>query len=148
MKDQQVILERFRRGLQGGSQKYTEGVQSPKRPWKESASSDQAEKRYAAGVTRAASQKSRQKAVASMSEEDWRTAAVQVGAANLAAASERAATNYAKNLPTIMSAASAATAAAMQIDGTTMESRLQRAAAAARAIHRAWATKKGIQPEV
>jgi hypothetical protein len=83
-----------------------------------------------------------------MSEADWRDAAVSVGAANLAAASERAATNYAKNLPTIMSAASAATAAAMQIDGTTMESRLQRAAAAARAIHRAWAAKKGIQPEV
>jgi hypothetical protein len=147
-KDAQTILDSFTRGISGASEKYRAGVTSPRRPWKDAAASEDAEKRYAAGVARAASQKTRQKAIASKTEADWKDAALNVGAAALAASAQRASSNYSKQLSTIIEAASAATNAAAQIPGDTMESRLQRGPAAARAVHRAWARKKGINPEV
>lgn len=147
-KDQQTVLSNFQRGIQGAGEKYRAGVQSPKRPWKDAASSEESEKRYAAGVARAASQKSRQKAVAQKSEADWRDAAMNVGASNLAGSAQRATDNYAKQVSTVLEAAGAAQQAAAQIDGSTMEGRLQRGPAAARAVHRAWARKKGLTPEV
>lgn len=128
--------------------KFTAGVQNPRRPWKDAASSEDAEKRYAAGVTRAAQQKTRQKVLATKSESDWKDAAINVGAPALAASAAKATTNYGKQLPTILEAGTAAQNAANQISGESMASRLQRGPAAATAVHRIWARKKGITPEV
>jgi len=147
-KDQQTVLQSFTRGIQNAPEKYRAGVSSPRRPWKEAAQSESAEKRYAAGVTRAVSQKSRQKAIAGKNESDWRDAALNIGAQALAASAEKATVNFGKQLPTIMEAAAAAANAAAQIDGSTMESRLSRGPAAARAVHRKWASVKGLTPEV
>lgn len=58
--------------------RYRSGVS--KADWLTPAKSDNAEKNYAAGVGAAVSGKFRQKAIASMSNEDWKTAAVNKGA--------------------------------------------------------------------
>ena len=147
-KDQQSVLEKFRRGMSGASENYRVGIASPKRPWKEAAQSEEAEARYAAGVQRAAANKSRQKAVSKVSESDWRDAAINVGAANLAASASKAADNYAKVVGTVLAAGEAASNAAASMPGTTISERLERSRAAAVAVHRTWAREKGEQPEV
>jgi hypothetical protein len=58
--------------------RYKSGVQ--KADWLTPAKSDAAEKNFADGVGKAISAKSRQKSIAKMSNEDWRTAAVNKGA--------------------------------------------------------------------
>jgi len=147
-KDAQAVVEKYARGLSGAAENYRVGVTSPKAPWKESAQSENAEKRYNAGVTRAAANKSRQKAVQKLTEADWRDPALNVGASALAASATKASEKYAKKVSTILSAGDAARNAAAQIPGTTIQERLQRAVAAGTAIHRAWAREKGVTPEV
>lgn len=147
-KDQQAVIEKFRRGMSGAAENYRLGIMNPKRPWKESAQSEEAEARYAAGVQRAAQQKSRQKAVARVSESDWRDAAVNVGAGALAASATKAGDNYAKVVGTVLAAGDAASQAAAQLPGTSISERLERARAAAVAVHRTWSREKGEQPEV
>jgi len=58
--------------------RYESGVN--KADWAGPAKSDQAEKNYADAVSKAVTDKSRQKAIAKVSNESWRTAAVNKGA--------------------------------------------------------------------
>ena len=58
-------------------ERYKAGVN--KADWLTPAKSDAAEKNFADGVGKAISQKTRQKAIAGMSNEDWKTAAVEKG---------------------------------------------------------------------
>jgi len=146
-KDQQAVLDKFKRGLAGAAQSYRDGIANPKRPWKESTQSEAAEARYSAGVQKAISNKSRQKGVARVSEGDWKEAATNVGAPALAASATRAGDNYAKVVGKVLAAGEAARAAAAQITGATLQERLQRSTVAAIAVHRAWAREKGETPE-
>ena len=58
--------------------RYASGV--AKADWLTPARSDAAEKNYGAAVSQAVANKSRQKAIAAMSNEDWKNAAVNKGA--------------------------------------------------------------------
>jgi len=58
--------------------RYAAGV--AKADWIGPARSEAAEKNYAAGVQTAVAQKTRQKAIAKLSNEDWKTAATEKGA--------------------------------------------------------------------
>jgi len=58
--------------------RYRAGVQ--KADWLTKAKSDAAEKNFADGVSKAISNKTRQKAIAEMTNEDWKNAAVNKGA--------------------------------------------------------------------
>jgi hypothetical protein len=59
-------------------ERYKSGVS--KADWLNPAKSDAAEKNFADGVGKAISQKTRQKEIAKMSNEDWKNAAVEKGA--------------------------------------------------------------------
>jgi len=146
--NEQELIERFRRGVQNGAANYTQGVTGSGSKWKTAAAGDAAESRYAAGVARAAQQKSRQKAVAAVSADKWETAARDVGSANYSRSAQRAGDNYAQVAGNVIAAANKATSAANALPGDTMEQRLQRGPAAAREIHRHWAQVKGLTPEV
>jgi len=63
--------------------RYTAGVQ--KADWLTPAKSDQAEKNYADQVSKAVAAKTRQKEIAKVTNEDWRNAAVNKGAAIIGA---------------------------------------------------------------
>jgi len=147
-KDPQAVLQSYQSGVSGGSGKYATGVRASAADWEQQAKSDASEQRYAAGVQRAVAQKTRQKALGAVSGAEWAAAAADVGASQYAASATRAATNYNKQLPDILTAGDAAKSAARQISGATMADRLQRSVAAATAVHRHWARKRGIQPEV
>ena len=58
--------------------RYTSGVQ--KADWLNPAKSDAAEKNFADGIGKAISNKTRQKEIAKMTNEDWKNAAVNKGA--------------------------------------------------------------------
>lgn len=146
--DASAILARYQRGVQNGSQSYREGVTGKGGTWKTNAQSDQAEARYAAGVQRAAQQKSRQKGVAAVQATDWETAAANIGATNYAASATKAATNYQRVVQDVIGAATAGQNAAAAVPGATIADRLNRSTQSSIAIHRYWAQKKGISPEV
>jgi len=58
--------------------RYRAGVE--KADWHTPAKSDQAEKNYADAISKAVAEKRRQKAIAAMSNEDWKRAAIEKGA--------------------------------------------------------------------
>jgi len=147
-KDPQVVAQLYRSGVAGGAPKYKAGVSAAASDWESNAKSEASEANYAAGVARAAADKSRQKALQNVSGTEWAKAAADVGSGNYAAAAGRAAVKFEQNIPDILAAGDAAKAAAKAIPGTTMEQRLQRGPAAATAVHRHWARKKGTTPEV
>jgi hypothetical protein len=147
-KDPQTVAQLYRQGVAQGGTKYQAGVGAAAQDWETQARSEAAETAYAAGVARAAQQKIRQKALQSVSGSDWAKAASTTGASNYTGAATRAAEKFEKQIPDILSAGEAAKQASRAIDGSTMESRLRRSVEAAKAVHRHWARKKGIQPEV
>lgn len=147
-KDPQVVLQLYTAGVQSAGPKYQAGVRAASTDWEQAAKSDNAEAAYANGVARAAAQKSRQKALQSVTGASWAAAAADVGASNYTRAAPQAATKFQVQLPTILQAGDAAKAAARAIPGVTMADRLQRAVAAATVVHRTWAVKKGVTPEV
>lgn len=59
-------------------QRYTAGVQ--KADWLTPAKSDAAERNFADGVSKAVANKTRQRKIAQLSNDDWKNAAVQKGA--------------------------------------------------------------------
>jgi hypothetical protein len=147
-KDPQAVLQLYQTGIQQAGPKYQAGVRAAGADWEQAAKSDAAEQAYAAGVARAASQKTRQKALASVSGSAWVQAAAEVGATNYTRAAPVAAQKFAVALPDVLAAGDEAKAAARAIPGVTLADRLQRPVAAAVAVHRHWARKKGITPEV
>jgi len=58
--------------------RYSQGV--AKADWLTPAKSDQAEKNFAEGISKAVSAKTRQKEIAKMTNEDWRNGAINKGA--------------------------------------------------------------------
>lgn len=147
-KDPQTVARLYRDGVAGAGAKYQAGVVAAAGEWEAAAKSEEAEEAYAAGVARAAQQKSRQKALQHVSGSEWATAAKEVGASNYTAASGRAAAKFEAQIPDILAAGDAAKAASKAISGATMEQRLRKSTEAAKTVHRYWARKKGIQPEV
>lgn len=146
--DQQTLIARYQRGVSAGAQTYAEGVTGKGNTWKTNATSDAAEARYANGVNRAVANRTRQKGVSAVSSATWETNARELGSQNYARSATKAATNYSAIAGDVIAAAQAGQNAAAAIPGATMVDRLQKAVASATAIHRHWASKKGIQPEV
>jgi hypothetical protein len=147
-KDPQVVLQLYQSGIQSAGPKYQAGVRAAAPDWETNAKSDNAEAAYANGVARAASQKSRQKALANVTGASWAAAAADVGASNYTRAAPQAAQKFQTQLGNILQAGDAAKAAARAIPGVTMADRLQRSVAAATSVHRHWARIKGVTPEV
>jgi len=147
-KDPQTVAALYRQGITNAGAKYQAGVNSAASEWETQAKSDGAESAYRAGVERAAQQKTRQKALGRVSGGDWARAAVEVGAPNYTRSADRAATRFESQVADVIAAGESARQASKAIAGVTMQDRLQRAAAAATAVHRHWARKKGITPEV
>jgi hypothetical protein len=147
-KDPAAVLAAFRQGVSTGGTKYQTGVKSAGTDWEQNAKSDASEAAYAAGVQNAISQKSRQKGLANVTGAQWANTAADIGARNYTGAAERAAQNYAVQLPNVLTAGDAAKAAARALPGATIAERLQRGPAAAAAVHRTWARIKGQTPQV
>lgn len=147
-KDPQAVLQAFRSGVSTGGTKYQTGVKASATAWEQNARSEASESRWAAGVQAAITQKSRQKALTNVSGTSWAAVAADVGARNYASAADRAATNYATKLPDVLAAGDAAKSAANALPGDTIAQRLQKGPAAAAQVHRYWAQKKGVTPQV
>jgi len=147
-KDPQMVAQLYRQGITNAGAKYQAGVTSASADWEAAAKSDAAEAAYRSGVERAAQQKTRQKALGRVSGGDWARSAIEVGAPNYTRSADRAAIRFEAQVADVLSAGEAAKQAAKAIPGVTMADRLQRAAAAATAVHRHWARKKGINPEI
>lgn len=148
MKDPQTVLQLYQTGIQNAGPKYQAGVRAAGTDWEQRAKSDAAEAAYSAGVARAAQQKSRQKALASVTGAQWVTAAAETGATNYTRAAPLAAQHFATQVNEVLAAGEEAKQAALAIPGVTLADRLQRPVAAATAVHRHWARKKGLTPEV
>lgn len=146
--DRQQILEKYNRGVQSGAANYRTGVQGSGQQWQERASSDQAENAWRAGVERAAQARRRQNAVRNVGAQRWEQAAMETGASNYAASAAKATERYSAQVDNVIAAGQAAQQAARQISGETIQQRIQRAGAAAIAIHRHWARQRGENPEV
>lgn len=144
----QTILAKYTSGVQNGAANYRLGVTGKGPTWQTNAASDAAEARFAAGIQRAIAARSRQTQVARVSAQTWEQQAINVGAAAYTQSAQKAATNYGAIVNDVIGAASAAQAAAAGIDGSTLAARLQRGPAAATAIHRYWAQRNGVTPEV
>lgn len=147
-KDPQTVAQMYRSGIAGAGAKYQAGVTAAASDWETAAKSDAAEAAYRAGVERATQTKKRQKALGPVTGGDWARAAQEVGAPNYTRAADRAAQGYERVVGDVLSAGDSAKAAARAIPGVTMADRLQRGPAAAIAIHRYWARKMGVNPEV
>ena len=81
--------------------RYKEGVQ--KADWATPAKSDAAEKNYAEAVGKAISQKKRQKSISAMSNDEWKTAAVDKGAPIIAERVRQALGKYSANFAPVYS---------------------------------------------
>ncbi len=147
-KDPQAVLQAFQQGVSTGGTKYQTGVRAAGTVWEQNAKSDASESAYAAGVQNAVTQRSRQKALANVTGANWAAAAADVGARNYTAAAPLAAQHYQTQIPDILAAGTDAQAAARAIPGATVAERIQRAPAAATAVHRYWARKRGLTPQV
>ena len=146
--DQQTLIARYQRGVSAGAQSYAEGVTGQGNKWKTNATSDAAEARYANGVNRAVAQRTRQKGVAAVSSATWEQNAREIGSQNYSRSAAKAATNYSAVAGDVIAAAQAGQNAAAALPGQDIASRLQKAVASATQIHRYWAQKKGVTPEV
>jgi hypothetical protein len=89
--------------------RYKSGVN--KANWLEPAKSEAAEKNYADATSKAISQKSRQKAIAAMSNDDWKTAAINKGAPIIGERIRGSLDKYASEFGPILSAVNAKSAA-------------------------------------
>jgi len=146
--DQQTLIARYQRGVSGGATSYREGVTGMGNVWKAAATSEQAEQKYAAGVQKAAANKTRQRELNKVASTDWEQAAINVGANAYAASATQAAINYSKIAANVIGAATAAQQAAAAIPGATITDRLNKAREAQIAAHRYWAQVNGETPEV
>lgn len=78
MKTAEEAKANFQNAISYIPARYTAGVQ--KADWLTPAKSDAAEKNYASGVGKAVSNKTRQRKIAALSNDDWKNAAVNKGA--------------------------------------------------------------------
>lgn len=136
-KTQDQIIEKYSRGVQGAAQDYANGVQSPARPW--SQATQQGAKRWASGIQQAIANNSFARGVAAAGDSKWQQAALSKGAQRYSGAAAIAAEGYAKQAARVIAAGNSAQAAVANMPDETQEQRIQRAAAAMRAISQAWA---------
>lgn len=146
--DQQTVIARYQRGVQNGATSYREGVTGKGNVWKSAATSDNAEARYAAGVQKAAANKTRQRKLSAVASTDWEQQAINVGANAYSAAATKAATKYSAIAQHVVGAANAAQQAAATITGASIADRLNRAREAQIAAHRYWSQVNGTTPEI
>lgn len=131
-KTPQQISDKYQRGVAGAGNDYASGVQSPSKPWAQATAAGA--QRWAAGIQQAIQLKSFESGVSKAGDQKWQAGALNKGATRYTAAAADAATAYSQVADRVMGAASAAQSAVANMPNTTLEQRLARAAAAARAI--------------
>lgn len=131
-KTPQQIAEKYQRGVAGAGNDYASGVQSPSKPWAQATQASAA--RWGAGIQQAIQNKSFETGVSKAGDQKWLSGALNKGAQRYTAAATDAATAYSQVADRVMGAAAAAQAAVANMPNTTLEQRLARSGAAARAI--------------
>jgi hypothetical protein len=131
-KTPQQIAEKYQRGVAGAGNDYATGVQSPNKSWASATQASAA--RWGAGIQQAIQAKSFETGVQKAGDQKWQTNALNKGAQRYTAAAGDAAAAYAQVADRVMGAAAAAQAAVANMPNTSLEQRLARSAAAARAI--------------
>jgi hypothetical protein len=134
-KDPNLVLAKYKTGVQNAGQTYREGVQNPRRSWAAGylASTD----RMVAGLQRAIAENRPQQAVQRLGDAGFKERTL-AKSDRYAASATRAGEGYGAVVSRVMQAATAGQNAALQIPGTTWENRLQRVRANAEAIAQAW----------
>lgn len=126
------IAEKYQRGVSGAGGDYAAGIQNPSRPWAQATAQGAA--RYQAGVQQAIQERRFEAGVQKAGDAKWQNGALNKGANRYQAAAAEAAQAYASVADRVMNAANAAQQAVANMPAQTLEQRLQRSNAAARAI--------------
>jgi len=134
------ITRKFQARVSQAGPDYQAGVSAPSREWLEGYRAGS--RRMEAELLRAL-QEGRHLRGAAANADKWRNRVLTVGVQRYTQAAQVAAEGYAKKAADILAAAEAARNAAQALPDTSLEERLQRAAAAMRAIHEFWASKRG-----
>lgn len=96
IKSQGEIADNYDKGIGRAPENYKKGIQRTT-DWAEKASSESAESNYAAGVARAAAGKLRQKKVAQISNEEWKSKAAGIGSTRIGQGMKAGAPKRTKN---------------------------------------------------
>ena len=130
------IAAKYGRRLAASGQDYSEGVNSPSRDWQQA--TIQGEARWKAGLAIAQSEGRFTRGVTKAGTQKWQQNAAGKGAQRFVGAAQDAQAAYAQQASQVLAAADAARAAVAGMDNTTLESRIQRSAAANMATSRYW----------
>jgi hypothetical protein len=140
-KKRERVLDKFKRGIAAAGPDYTAGVQDPKADWLSSYTSAQG--RMASELQRALAEGRPQKGAERAGTKKWQDRAANVGAQRFTSAAQVAADEYGKVVNEVLSAGDEARQAASTLPDTSIDERIQRAAAAMRAISNHWKKVRG-----
>ncbi len=129
------VAQRYKDRVAQSGQSYRDGVASPSRSWANGYT--QNVNRMVMGFQQAVAAGKPQQAVQQLGDAGWQRKTLDK-ADRYASSATRAAEGYAAIATKVMQAATAGQQAAMNIDGTTFEGRLDRMRANAIAISNAW----------
>jgi hypothetical protein len=129
------VMQKYSRGMAAAGQSYRDGVQNPGRSWSQSYLS--AVPRMVEGLRRSIEENRPQNAVRQLGDTGWQQQTL-AKADRYTASATRATEAYGAVVQKVISAGERARQAALAIDGTTLEGRLQRMPAAVMAIMREW----------
>ena len=104
----QTLKQNYEQSISFVPDRYRQGVEVA--DWQTNASSDQAEKNYAAGVQEAVAMKSRQKGIKNVSNEEWRKLSSEKGAQAIGTAMRLAIDDWEKGYTPIYQAVQSAVA--------------------------------------
>ncbi|MCL6601067.1 MAG: hypothetical protein K6T81_20380 [Alicyclobacillus macrosporangiidus] len=138
-KTPEQIASKYARRVAGAAQDYAEGVASPSRDWAQATAA--AKPRWQAGIQEAISSGAFERGVQRAGSAKWSERAQTIGAQRYSAAAQQAGAAYQQVAGQIMAAASAAREASTRLPGTTLDERIQRSAAAQRAISQFWKSR-------
>jgi len=134
-----MVVEKYRRRIAAAGPDYRYGVANPVRTWVEGYTS--ASDRMKTALQQALAEGRHLKGAREYGQARWEQKVTTVGADRFTAAAAIAAENYSKRVSDILAAAEAARTAAERLPNVTFEDRLNRAAAAIKAIHEYWRRK-------
>jgi len=140
-KKRERVLDKFKRGIAGAGPDYTAGVQDPKADWQQSY--EAAQGRMAAELQRALAEGRPLKGAQRVGSKKWQDRAANVGAQRFTNSAQVAADEYGKVVNEVLAAGEEARQAASTLPDTTIDERIQRAAASMRAISNHWKKVRG-----
>lgn len=139
-KTAQQITDKYQRGVAGAAPDYAAGVANPSRPWAQATAAGAS--RWQAGLQKAISEGRFQKGVQAAGDDKWARRAATIGAQRYSESAPAAAAEFARMADSVVAAGETASRAAESMPDTTIDQRIQRAAAAMKATSAYWAGRK------